>query len=302
MTLGYTVLWFENNKTYAAGLKPEIEEFIGALGYSPKIIVEHDDGNLESIMEKEEIDLILMDQNLRKGKKGDKLITKIRRNELYTEAILYSQDFDFRKKIASQLDGVFFEFRKDLLMKVQKIIKLTLYKSLHIHNIRGLFIAETIYTTSKLEEIVTKILDISGGPLEFFTSQIMQTGFLSDEAKFEFIKRYLKYWLSIANGKIQTIPLDKDKKLWEILKTDLETMQTRLNTYNKIIGLRNELAHSKRCPDKKNSLLVKGNHGDLKESCYDEKKCTDIRTMFSETAKCLDDCLHLVKQLGKTSV
>jgi len=301
MTMGYTVLWFENNKTYAKGLGIQIDEFITSLGYKPNIIVKPDDSDLEETMEKEEIDLILMDQNLRKGKKGDNLIRKIRRNELYTEAILYSQDNNFRKKIGGQLDGVFLEFRKDLLMKVQKIIKLTLNKSLQLDNIRGLFIAETIYTTSKIEEIVTKILDVSGDTLEFFTCQIMQTGFLSDEAKFEFIQRYLKFWTALANKKIQALETDKEKEPWESLKGDLNEMQGRMKQYSKIIGLRNELAHSKRCQGKRNTLLVKGNHGDLKEKKYDEVRCREIRALFLETSESLKDCLELVTSLEEFS-
>ena len=297
MTIGYTVLWFENNKTYAKGLGIQIKEFITNLGYKPNIIVKPDDSELDEIMEKEDIDLILMDQNLRKGKKGDIIIRKIRKNELYTEVILYSQDHNFRKKIGGQLDGVFLEFRKDLLIKVQKIIKLTLKKSLQLDIIRGLFIAETIYTTSKIEEIVTKILDVSDDTLEFFTCQIMQTGFLSDEAKFEFIQRYLKFWTALANKKIQTLATDKEKAPWESLKTNLNEMQGRINKYSKIIGLRNELAHSKRCQGKRNTLLVKGNHGDIKEKTYDEARCREIRALFLETSESLKDCLKLVNGL-----
>lgn len=297
MTIEYTVLMFENNKRYAAGLGSQINEHLSTLGYKPKIIMKPDDTDLEELMQTEDIDLILMDQNLRKGAKGDILIRKIRKNELYTEAILYSQNDDFMKNIDPHLDGVFYEFRKDLLEKVKKIIKLTLSKSLQIDNIRGLFIAETIYTTSKLEEIVTKILDVSGNTLQFFTYQIMQTGFLSDESKFEFVQRYLKFWVALANEGIQTSK-DTNKAKWAALKTELKEMQSRLSKYSKIIGIRNELAHSKRCQGKKLTLLVKGDHGNLKEKNYDEAQCKEIRELFSEISKCLTDCIELVKRLG----
>lgn len=298
MSLGYTVLWFENNKTYANKLGKEIEEYIENLGYKPKLVIRPDDGDLEQIMLKEDIDLILMDQNLRNKKKGDVLVKKIRKNELYTEAVLYSQDNNFRKKIALQLDGVFFELRKDLLEKVKKIIDLTLNKNLQIDNIRGLFIAETIYATSKIEEILTEVLDISNKALDFFRCQIIQTGFLPDEAKFLFIQRYLKYTSELLKEKIESSK-GKEKVALEEILVELDEIKGRFNKYQKIINLRNELAHSKKCATKKNTLLVKGDRGNLKEKTYDEKRCKEIRDMFSENSKCLQDLLKLVNYVKK---
>lgn len=296
MSLKYTVILFENKKSYAEGVKKEIGEYLKNLGYKSHIKIEADDSNLTKLMENEDIDLILMDQNLNKAKRGDRLIKQIRKNELYTEAILYSQFPKYKQKLAKQLDGVFFTLRKDLLQKTKRIIDLTLKKNLHIDNIRGLFIAEAIYTTSQIEEVVTRILDVSGETLDFFTCQIMQTGFLSDEAKYVFVQRFLKFKLDLLEKELQSAKGKKKANL-ESLKTRLDDIKDRFSKYQKVINIRNELAHAKKCTTKKNTLFVKGNHGDVKEKTYDEERCKGIRETFLDNSKCLKDLLKLVNSI-----
>ena len=300
MMLEYNIIWFEDSKEYVASLQPFIEEFIKDLGFNPKITRKSNDRDLKKIMESEDVDLILIDQNLSRGSKGDILLNTIRKNELYTETVFYSQFPDFQSKISEHLEGVYYTERKNLLEKTKKIIELTVKKNLDISNIRGLFIAETIYVASQMEEIISKILKLEGESLDFFNNQIVQDEFISDMTKYKIIRRFLKQKIKNINQDIKTSTGRKKTKLNELneLKSQWEEVDNIFKKFQKeIIEFRNELAHAKKHLKKRNVLIVRDKEkSKFKERKFDTNKCKEARVCFIKHSNNLKD---LVKLIGK---
>lgn len=302
MILEYTILWFENDPIYASGLENDISEYLKNWGYNPKLVVKADESDLMQIMDRENVDLILMDQNLDKGQKGDTIIRRIRDNELYTEAVLYSQDLKFKEKLSEDLlEGVFFAYRKDLLDKIKKIIDLTIKKNQDITNIRGLFIAESIYLAGRMEEILSKILRLTGEPLQFFTDQIVQDDFFTDYSKFCIIQRFLRAKTKFINRKLESAT-GTDKTTLESFKTKIADAKKQLGNFEKLMNIRNQLAHAKKHEEEKNVLFIRSRSGNIAEKRYDENECKNIREQFLEFSAGLNDLLKLLDDIIATPI
>lgn len=163
MTLDYKILWFEDEKGWYEAILPEISELLTEKGFT---LVPHRQANgsdLDTIIDQDEYDLILIDYNLLGGEKGDAIIEKIRDHRIYTDIIFYSQSGEKIVRDAAKekgLDGVFCADRRQELFldKVFKVIETTIRKVEDLNNIRGLVMAYTSELDVKMTEVIIQIL------------------------------------------------------------------------------------------------------------------------------------------------
>lgn len=187
-----------------------------------------------------------MDYNLRSSEKGDELIKKIRSSELYTEIIFYSEDADFEEKIKSELiEGIYFvRGRGNLIEKVEKVIDVTLKKNHDVNNMRGLVIAETIDLELKMDEIILSYFGSDDEKRQVF-EKILEPKFgaLTTKKKYDLINKICKARLEMLNNKGENV--DNISKLYDEFK----------KIEKDIIEIRNVLAHTSECTEKKNTLI-----------------------------------------------
>jgi hypothetical protein len=293
MILEYKILWFENNKHYFELARPPIEAYLKSLNFNPTFEYRKDDSDLNQIMQDEDIDLILVDQNLRKGGKGDKIIDTIRKDELYTEVVFYSQYRDFQDKIIKNLQGVFFTDRENLEEKTKKIIDLTIKKNQDIRNIRGLFIAESIDMATQMEEIIIKILKVKDKSLEILRNQIIQEEFYNDYEKYKLILSILKEKLKVVNQIINGRYNKKQKEEATKIKSELEPLERTLaEMEEEVIKLRNKLAHSKPSPTNRKALICKKSAVE-----FNDTECRKIRRNFKKHSENLEKIDNLIDKI-----
>jgi|GEM_PF-514157 len=167
MKLEYKILWFEDVESSFNTMKGYVEEFLEENGFITIINRYEDDGSdLDSILSREDYDLILMDYNLN-GIQGDEIIENIRSQELYTEIIFYSSSGaqQLRNAIGSKgIDGVFCTSRQisEFEDKVKNVIKNTIKKVQDVNNMRGLVIAEAIDLENQIKEVLQGYFNIQG--------------------------------------------------------------------------------------------------------------------------------------------
>jgi len=298
MRLQYGIAWFEDSKEYIKSLEPQIRDYLEGLGFDLDLTPRSDDSDFAEVIKNKDLDLILIDQNLSKNRKGAKLIDAIRENELYTEVVFYSQYENFLNEIKQQLEGIYCAKRDDLFEKTKKIINLTIKKNQDISNIRGLFIAETIDATGQMEEIISKILRLSGVELEFFADSVVQEEFFTGFAKFQIILRFLRQKTKSLDQKIQH-STGKEKADLTQLKTDLGKVANEFKNFQtEVIELRNVLAHAKKTPNKKNSLTVRNKErGCYEDKIFDDGECKRIRECFIKHAQNLESLGKLLDRL-----
>ncbi len=290
MKLEYHILWFEDSKDYIDSFIPLINNYLDEEGFNVRFTTQEDDNDLPNIMEEWDVDLILVDYNLKGIQKGDKLLEKIRNNELYTEAIFYSKQIDYKKSMPAWLEGIYFANRDRLEEKTKKIIDLTIMKSQDFYNVRGLFIAETIDMTKKIEEILSNILNIKDKEYTFFMNEIMQLPGITDQSKLTILNRFFKSKIAELHTHFESISSGEERDKLDKLIKEMQSIKNMLSKYfDEILETRNSLAHGKPVPNKKNSLIWK-----KKEIIYDKDKCREIRKSFLKHNQNLDDIIKLL--------
>ncbi len=294
MIFEYIILWFENNDQFYDLSKPSIESILTKLGFNPVFIHEKDSAHLTDLIARKDFDLVLMDQNLRFKVCGDDVVRTFRGNGIFTNIVMYSQYRDYEDKLKGRLDGVYFTDREHLEEKANNVINETLRRDLDISNIRGSFIAETIYAASQMEEVIAKMLKLKDPELSFLIDQ-MQDEHFNDILKYKIIRRFLGDEIKVANVNIASAGKKPDPAL--VARRDkLKEINDVFGKFQtEIIEFRNTLAHAKKCEGKKNVLMVKNdNNHKLKEQPFDADYCTGVRTLFKKHSKALEDLSALL--------
>jgi len=269
MDLTYKILWFEDTDSVIENLQPLIEDYLENLYF--KLFIKVEKGitkDLFQTLEMQNWDLILMDFMLKEDSPtGDELISRIRKNQLYTEIIFYSEKKDefiaALKEISSEnvfLEGVFYaDNREALPAKINSIIDLTLKKQQDINNIRGLVIAETIFLENKVENSLIKFFGVDDEKGMVFQKILdPHFGALDTKKKCDLLNKVCKIKKQTCDKQHQEIPKDN----LEARKENQESI-ARLNLIHEelvklneeVIKIRNILAHTIESPDKKNELI-----------------------------------------------
>ena len=151
MKLTYKILWIEDKPETIIGKRKALIKYLRDIkGFDVDIV----DANTFEGFEKEVgydglkvYDLLLVDLDLGNEidtNDGNAIITKIRDDKIYTEIIFYSANYDalHTKLQQNPIEGIFTSPRKDITIKAQAIIDVTLNKVQDVNNLRGLIMAE----------------------------------------------------------------------------------------------------------------------------------------------------------------
>lgn len=169
MRLTYNILWIENEVNWLEPNREFVEEVIEEHGFKFQHIHRTTEKEIEHMLQGEnplkEFDLILVDFALDSGDRGSSIIENIRKHNVYTEVLFYSQDLDaIRQAIKEKwVDGVYTSSRNkdDFQEKFEKVFLTTIRKIQQISSMRGLVLSETSQLDVMIEDIIATFLSNS---------------------------------------------------------------------------------------------------------------------------------------------
>ncbi len=172
----FRILWIDDQKTKCKKDVKSVKRIIESLGYEPDIDVRDNiskdslsgiDGELHQAISARDVDLFIIDYNLKNDLFGSDVVEEIRQNhDIYTDIIFYSSmkdslieavknSFD-ASSIMEYSDGIYIaplgdEFSEKVRYVIQKIIK----SWYNVHSIRGVVLSKA----SKFEQMVSDIIN-----------------------------------------------------------------------------------------------------------------------------------------------
>ncbi len=170
MRIEYNVLWFENEEGWLKPTKKNLTRYLDDFGFKLEAKIEKDNSNVVQILSDIknnllDVDVIFMDYKLAKEKKGDAIIQTIRKTELFTEIVFYSNKTNVKEVIENSLDndgkkagsieGIYYSERDNFLDKAKTVIKHTIKKVQEVNSMRGLILA----SVSDLDEKMLSIIE-----------------------------------------------------------------------------------------------------------------------------------------------
>lgn len=286
MKINYKILWFEDSQSWYDSIIEEIQDYLHNYGFKLEVTKFENEQNLEYI-ELSDFDLVLMDFQLSSGDTGGKVIESIRRHDIFTEVVFYSQNniTRLRDELKTKgLEGVYCSSRnnEEFISKVQKVIYTTIKKVQDLNNMRGLMMAETSnidemllsITRSYLEKIETAIAN------QFKEKEIMQKTLKTVEDRLNTFKsinpetdidKLLTNTYFEAQLKWRTV-LNITKKLKQENKIESQILETVQKYQDEVITPRNKLAHVKEITDENGKKVLSA-----KDFVFNDEECIKLR-------------------------
>lgn len=172
----FKVLWIDDQTKKCRRDVRSVSNIIVALGFEPEITFETNisksslsetDGALYKAIHARDVDLFLIDYNLKNDVFGSDIVRQIRnKNDIYTDIVFYSND---RRALVDQIkgsydaessldfcDGVYVvPLGNEFITKVEQVITKTIKSWYNVHSIRGILLSKA----SKFEQMVSKIIN-----------------------------------------------------------------------------------------------------------------------------------------------
>lgn len=298
MNLNYNILWFEDDEDWYESIIDSIREIIeDDLGFNMSQPLLMKNGEDINNIDYSKYDIILMDLNLEKSPTGDKLISKIRSLEIFTNIVFYSSGgvSKVSEKIKElELEGVYVSSRdgNSFMKKVGKIISSTVKKVQDLNNMRGLVMAQV----AELDDRMVDILKTHSNKLD-------------EQQRSEFISKRKKravQSLETMHKKLQEHPVDDSifelrdfptNQKWMSTKNVVASLNKKeisdlLSNYDKdIIQKRNLLAHVKQIPDRDGGIKL--TNGDF---IFNDDECKRIRCDLKIHTENLDKIQNLLNK------
>lgn len=171
----FKVLWIDDQTKKCKREVRAVSNLIKALGFEPEITFETNisksslsevDGALYKAIHARDVDLFLVDYNLKNDVFGSDIVHQIRsENDIYTDIVFYSND---RRALVDKIkesydtesaldfcDGVYVvPLGNEFITKVEQVITKTVKSWYNVHSIRGILLSKA----SKFEQMVSKII------------------------------------------------------------------------------------------------------------------------------------------------
>ncbi|MBQ8371817.1 MAG: hypothetical protein IJX38_02605 [Clostridia bacterium] len=172
----FKILWIDDQTKKCRREVKAVSNLIKALGFEPEIAFETEisksslsevNGALYKAIHARDVDLFLVDYNLKNDVFGSDIVRQIRsENDIYTDIIFYSND---RRALVDQIkgsydaessldfcDGVYVvPLGNEFITKVEQVITKTIKSWYNVHSIRGILLSKA----SKFEQMVSKIIN-----------------------------------------------------------------------------------------------------------------------------------------------
>lgn len=260
----FRILWIDDQPKKCKREVKQVESIIDAFGFEPDIDFESDisenslkspDGTLYKKLRARDVDLFLIDYNLKNNVLGSNVVQEIRKeNNIYSDIIFYSSlNGDFLGAVKSSFDspnamdyfdGVYIvPLGDEFVGKVQYIVNKIIKSWYNVHSIRGIVLSKA----SKFEHAVSGIINAH---YETCLDEIKAALHKKGENVCSSTRgKWLKVdKMSDPVPKILKDPIGFNWAVKEmILKIIIEKGAVELSSYNditSIFSLRNDFAHN----------------------------------------------------------
>lgn len=260
----FRILWIDDQPKKCKREVAQVKSVINAFCFEPDVDLESDisesslnspDGTLYKKLRARDVDLFLIDYNLKNNVLGSNIIQEIRKeNDIYTDIVFYSSlSSDFIGTVKSSFDspnameyfdGVYIvPLGDEFVDKIQYVVNKIIKSWYNVHSIRGIVLSKA----SKFEHIVSAIIIAHYEPcLEEIKAALHKKGenvCLSTKGKWAGVDKTPDPVPKILNDPIGFNWAVKDL----ILKIIIEKGLIALPSYDDIeaiFSLRNDFAHN----------------------------------------------------------
>ena len=160
MNCTFKMLWFENELSWFKMQSTYMNRFMDK--HCLKADIHRKNGDDFELTELcgNEYDLILMDYKLASGKTGDAIISSIRSQNILTDILFYSSQYDEMlvaiQNVSPPIDGVYYADRKleVFQLKIEKLIDKIVRRSEDLINLRGFVLDNSCDFELRVKEIL----------------------------------------------------------------------------------------------------------------------------------------------------
>jgi CheY-like chemotaxis protein len=306
MKLEYRILWFDDDQDLVNDYKPDLERFLEELGFSPRIDHFLDGRDLEKLLLRN-YDLIMTDLNLGEHETGQKLIEKIRSNQIYTEVLFYSgNDHEINEIMekekwverVSVAVGI-----ENLTPKARDLIRLTVIKFQDINAMRGMVMAETSDLDVTMKDVIFCLLNSFGeGNSEKHKVELLQKVIVNRKERLAALEEIsVAHFDSIIKELTSYDRFCAIKRLVKSKQKDIgpepfSKTKSILDGYNEeIINKRNILAHAKETENEYGVRVVKSDLTGC-EITIDDEFCGEIRKNIKKHKENFEELISILPQ------
>ena len=160
MNRNFNILWFEDERTWFNSAKRKVEAIIEGHCLIPTITRKVGGDYVESEICSNNYDLLLIDYKLESGETGEKIIAKIRQQEILTDTLFYSSDENNMiaavHQVSPPIDGIYYTKRDIAIFteKVKGLIKKIVKRSENLVNLRGFVLDDTCDFEVRMKELL----------------------------------------------------------------------------------------------------------------------------------------------------
>lgn len=227
MNCTFKILWFEDEPTWVNMQTIRVNQHMSKYCLKTVIIRKNGDDFILDELCGNEYDLILMDYKLADGNTGDAIISSIREQNILTDILFYSSQFDDMllaiKNAYPPIDGVYYANRKLELFqpKLENLIDKIVRRSEDLINLRGFVMDNTCDFELRIKELLNIVW-------QKFTET--QKGYLE-----ETVRSAIKHKLERQNNNQKKITQEKPVFTPAINDRYFFTHSDRLYILNKVI-------------------------------------------------------------------
>lgn len=284
MNIDFKILWFEDDKDWYDSILPVVESYLSENGFN--FIPERcpSGENLEEDLNKGDYDLFLVDFNM-PGEHGNKIIERLRRFELYTDIVFYSQNGEDKVRESLQqkaVEGVYCSGRnrEDFEEKVTNVIKSNIKKVLDLNNMRGIVIAKAASLDLIMDEIIIKkIASAEEKEAHEIKKLALKKVVKSLQDRLDYAEKH-----DIENDFEAFIRKQESFTRWRLVKNicnrtkNLKEFEEIISDYDaEIISVRNKMAHLKEEIDDNGIKSLKSSYNNS-DFVFNDAKSIEVRS------------------------
>jgi hypothetical protein len=232
----FTILIVEDHFDAIEDQIEDIELFLKGRNLNLSILKGLSKDEVKNHLSSDVVDIIATDMNIQPGFTGTDVINEAKASGHFTDILFYSaNEIDYKKVLESTEFAYEIQFHKgiDIAGPLKKIIEKNIKRIEDVILLRGVFIAKVIDLELSLNQLFADYFKIPEGTLVEFHELILENRGTTLEGKIEVLRHMIK-------------------------KAKLQGYTTFLDDISDLQKHRNYLAHCKRDPSNKNSLLSMG--------------------------------------------
>lgn len=283
MSLTYKIIWIDDTKEWVDSIQESVRETLEDEGFAYTSKYYDRCPDLKAVFPDPELSLLAVDWNLPELM-GDEVIRQVREIEGYIDVLIYSQDGAAAIN-GQRLDGVFYRSRSDVPDAVHEILQNHVERTVSLHAMRGIIVAEAIKIENSLAEFMAAFL---GGRKQFYLDEIVR-GYNTPYSfgfKHVFVARALKELMTEADnaGDVE-------------LKNRVKTIGDKLKKLpDDVIDYRNIFAHGDWERTAGGKIVLHGINKRLETVEISRDECRAIRLKYQGHINNLEELAKLLEE------